>query len=186
MRLSTTWSTVLMMVRPPGLPTTATNRPPPTYQRTTHPLGDFVCRVRIAPAVGCHQALRLSAGVEVVHIRPANRSPRGPLPPPRLAAGDEAQDDLVDQPFDRREVVGEDLAVVGGWPQLPGLERARRDLLHERFLGQREIVLDIGGGDRLGRTVDQGVAELGYVDEVVPAGAESALKLERTSLWTLN
>src|SRR5205823_8111099 len=62
------------------------------------------------------------------------RAGEGSPPPGKaLATGDVAEDDLVDQALDRRQVVGENLAVVRRQPKPAVAEDALRDVSRERL-----------------------------------------------------
>src|SRR5207245_4620416 len=76
-----------------------------------------------------------------------------------------AEDDLVDQSLDRREIVGEDLVVVRRDAQLAVVEDALGHGLRQGLVEQPQVVLD--GSDRcgLGRPINERVTELRNVDE---------------------
>src|ERR1700680_1671622 len=80
---------------------------------------------------------------------------RGHLSPPRfLAAGQVAEDDLVDQLLDRSKVIRVDLAVVWRNPELALSQRTDGGVARERRCYKPQVVRDVADGDRVGRRVD--------------------------------
>src|SRR5262249_5139792 len=91
-----------------------------------------------------------------------------PGPAVTSVAGGVAEDDLVDEPFYRRQVVGEHLGVIGGRAQTARAiyQNGVSDRSDQRLSGQARVEHDVVDRGRLLRPIDQRVVEARHVNQV--------------------
>src|SRR5262245_20074176 len=83
----------------------------------------------------------------------------------RRLSGRVVEDDLVDQPLDRREVVRVNLVVIWRQPEVPFLQRRLRGVARERRSLTGEVVVRVVDGYRHRGPVDERVAEVRVVQQ---------------------